>query len=115
MPIKWGSLYTVVRNLDRHGLVEAAQSSRHGARPERTVYRITDDGRAELVDWVRELVSTPEPEQPRFTAGLSVLTALPPTRRPTCCAGGSTGWSATWSSSARSWPGTPGGSPGCSW
>jgi len=78
MPIKWGSLYTVVRNLDRHGLVEAAQSSRHGARPERTVYRITDDGRAELVDWVRELVSTPEPEQPRFTAGLSVLTALPP-------------------------------------
>jgi DNA-binding PadR family transcriptional regulator len=78
MPIKWGSLYTVVRNLDKHGLVEAAESGRDGARPERTVYRITAAGRAELVDWVRELVSTPEPEPRRLTAGLSTLTALPP-------------------------------------
>jgi DNA-binding PadR family transcriptional regulator len=78
MGIKWGSLYTVVRNLEKHGLVEAAESSRQGARPERTVYRITDAGRAELVDWVRELVSTPQREQRAFTAGLSVLSVLPP-------------------------------------
>lgn len=78
MEIKWGSLYTVVRNLAKHGLVEAVESTREGARPERTVYRITDAGRDELVDWVRELVSTPQPEHPKFTAGLSVLTALPP-------------------------------------
>ena len=78
MEIKWGSLYTVVRNLDKHGLIEAVESVRQGARPERTVYRITDAGRAELVDWVRELVSTPQHEQPRFRAGLSVLAVLHP-------------------------------------
>jgi DNA-binding PadR family transcriptional regulator len=78
MKIKWGSLYTVVQNLARHGLLEAAGSTRQGGRPERTIYRITDAGREELTDWVRELVSTPEPERLRFTAGLSVLAVLPP-------------------------------------
>ncbi|MEV5690291.1 PadR family transcriptional regulator [Micromonospora globbae] len=78
MEIKWGSFYTVVRNMERHGLIEAVESVRAGRRPERTVYRITDAGRAELVDWARELVSTPEPEHPRFRAGLSVLAALHP-------------------------------------
>jgi DNA-binding PadR family transcriptional regulator len=78
MPIKWGSLYTVVDNLARHGLIEAAGSSRQGARPERTVYRITAAGREELLDWVRELVGTPEPERSRFVAGLSVLGVLGP-------------------------------------
>jgi DNA-binding PadR family transcriptional regulator len=78
MDIKWGSLYTVVRNLDKHGMVVAVESVREGRRPERTVYRITDEGRAELVDWARELVSTPMREQPRFRAGLSVLAVLHP-------------------------------------
>lgn len=78
MKIKWGSLYTVVQNLEKHGLIAATGNERHGARPERTIYGITDDGRAELVDWVRELVAKPETEQPRFEAGLSVLSVLPP-------------------------------------
>lgn len=78
MPIKWGSLYTVVRNLEKHALLEAAENTRQGARPERTVYRITDEGRAELLDWARELVATPETEPSRFKAGLSVLVVLPP-------------------------------------
>lgn len=78
MKIKWGSLYTVVQNLERHGFLEAAESSREGGRPERTVYRITDAGREELEDWVRELVSTPEREIPVFEAGLSVLGVLGP-------------------------------------
>jgi DNA-binding PadR family transcriptional regulator len=78
MKIKWGSLYTVVDNLVKHGLIEATGSVREGARPERTVYRITDAGRAELEDWVRELLSTPEPEHTRFAAALSVLGTLPP-------------------------------------
>ncbi len=78
MKIKWGSLYTVVQNLEKHGLIEAGDSERQGGRPERTIYRITPAGRDELEDWVRELVSTPEPEYPRFEAGLSVLGALSP-------------------------------------
>jgi len=78
MKIKWGSLYTVVQNLERHGLLAAVESQRQGSRPERTIYQITEEGRAELVDWARELVSTPEPEPSRFKAGLSMLGVLPP-------------------------------------
>jgi DNA-binding PadR family transcriptional regulator len=76
--IKWGSLYTVVRNLERHGFVAAAESVRRGGRPERTVYRITDAGRAELAGWIRELIAVPEREHPRFEAGLSAIEALTP-------------------------------------
>lgn len=78
MEIKWGSFYTVVRNLEKHGLIEAGDSSRQGARPERTVYGITDAGRAELRDWTRDLIMTPRREHRSFTAGLSVLGGLGP-------------------------------------
>jgi DNA-binding PadR family transcriptional regulator len=78
MDIKMGSLYTVVQNLEKHGLLEVVGSERDGARPERTIYAITEAGRAETIDWIREIVSTPEPEHHRFSAGLSVLSMLPP-------------------------------------
>jgi DNA-binding PadR family transcriptional regulator len=78
MEIKWGSLYTVVRNLAKHGFLEVVDSRREGARPERTIYRITDAGVAELRDWTRELIALPQPELPRFKAGLSVLAVLTP-------------------------------------
>ncbi|GAA5181356.1 PadR family transcriptional regulator [Rugosimonospora acidiphila] len=76
--IKWGSLYTVVGNLEKHGFVEATGSDREGRRPERTSYTITAGGRAELLDWLRELMAAPEPEYPRFAAALSVLSVLGP-------------------------------------
>src|SRR5262245_30900653 len=76
--IKWGSLYTVIQNLEKHGFIAAVSSQREGRRPERTLYGITDAGRAELRDWLRELVAEPEPEFPRFEAALSVLGVLPP-------------------------------------
>lgn len=78
LEIKWGSLYTVVRNLAKHGFLEVVDSTREGARPERTIYAITAAGRDELVDWTRELVSTPQPDHPPFKAGLSMLAALSP-------------------------------------
>jgi DNA-binding PadR family transcriptional regulator len=76
--INWGSLYTVVQNLEKHGFIEATGTSRQGRHPERTIYAITDGGREELADWVRELVSVPEREYPRFEAALSVMGVLPP-------------------------------------
>jgi DNA-binding PadR family transcriptional regulator len=76
--IKWGSLYTVVRNLARHGFLEPVETVREGRRPERTVYRATEAGRAEMEDWLRELIGTPEKEFPRFEAALSLLPGLPP-------------------------------------
>jgi DNA-binding PadR family transcriptional regulator len=78
MRIKWGSFYTVVKNLERHGLIEATGSDREGRRPERTLYALTSAGRAEFEDWLRELVAVPEPEQSRFEAALSVLGPLSP-------------------------------------
>lgn len=78
MDIKWGSLYTVVHNLEKNGFVEPVEVTRQGARPERTVYRITEAGRRELVEWTRELIAEPETEHTRFVAGLSVMIVLAP-------------------------------------
>ncbi|WP_280235709.1 PadR family transcriptional regulator [Nocardia cyriacigeorgica] len=78
MDIKWGSLYTVVQNMAKAGFLEVVGSERAGARPERVIYRITEAGRAELIDWTRELIAEPQPEQGRYVAGLSILAALPP-------------------------------------
>ncbi|WP_020663486.1 PadR family transcriptional regulator [Amycolatopsis benzoatilytica] len=76
--IKWGSLYTVVANLEKHGFIEAVENVRDGSRPERTVYRITDSGRAEVRDWVAELLGVPDAEPNRFHMGLSVMAVLGP-------------------------------------
>ena len=76
--IKWGSLYSVVQNLEKHGLLASIGTEREGGRPERTVYRLTDAGRVELSDWVSELVSAPSHEPRQFEAGLSMLAALAP-------------------------------------
>lgn len=76
--IRFGSLYTVVRRLEESGWITPAATGRAGNRPERTVYRLTDDGLAELEARMRELVSRPEKEYPRFEAALSLLGVLAP-------------------------------------
>jgi DNA-binding PadR family transcriptional regulator len=78
MKIKWGSLYTVVQNLEKHGFISAVGVDREGGRPERTIYAITEAGTAELKDWVRELIGEIEPELSHFEAALSVIAALAP-------------------------------------
>jgi DNA-binding PadR family transcriptional regulator len=76
--INWGSLYTVVQNLEKHGFIEVSGTDRHGNRPERRIYRITKAGREEVEDWMRELIGAPEKEYPRFEAALSMAGLLPP-------------------------------------
>jgi len=78
--INWGSLYTVVQNLEKHGLIAAAGTSRQGRHPERTIYEITPEGRDELTDWLEELLAVPEREYTRFEAALSLMGILPPER-----------------------------------
>lgn len=78
MDVKLSSLYTVVQNLTKHGFLEAVGTNRQGRRPERTTYRITESGRQEMVEWTRTLISEPQAEHPRFTAGLSIMMVLPP-------------------------------------
>lgn len=76
--LNYGSLYTVVDNLAKHGLIEAVEARREGRRPERTVYRLTEAGQAELDDWMTELLSAPVKEYPQFEAALSLLPVLGP-------------------------------------
>lgn len=73
-----GSLYMVVGQLARAGFVVEQETTRDGQRPERTVYALTDAGRAELGDWLRELVGEPRREYPHFVAALSLIATLPP-------------------------------------
>jgi len=76
--LNFGSLYSVVDSLVKHGLIEASSTERDGNRPTRTVYRITDAGATEAIDWLTEMVRTPAKEFPQFEAALSFLPLLGP-------------------------------------
>jgi len=76
--LRYGSLYTVIELLVKAGFIAPKKTTREGNRPERTVYQISNAGEAEMRGWMREILSTPTKEYPRFEAGLSLLPALPP-------------------------------------
>lgn len=76
--LNYGSLYTVVDNLAKYGLIEAVEARREGRRPERTVYQLTDAGRTRLDTWMSELLATPVKEYPQFEAALSLMPVLHP-------------------------------------
>ncbi len=73
-----GSLYMVVQQLAKAGFITPVETTREGQRPERTVYALTDPGRQELRDWLREIIEEPQQEYPHFVAALSLIAALPP-------------------------------------
>jgi DNA-binding PadR family transcriptional regulator len=76
--LNFGSLYSVVESLARHGLIESQGTVREGRRPERTIYAITPEGRAEMEDWLSELLSTPKKEYTSLEAALSLAAGLAP-------------------------------------
>jgi DNA-binding PadR family transcriptional regulator len=77
--LNYGSLYSVTESLQRLRLIEPQETAREGNRPERTVYRITDAGRLELIDWLSDLICNPAREFTQFGGGLSLLAVLAPT------------------------------------
>lgn len=72
------SLYRTINRLHRDGLVRVRETERDSAHPERTVYEVTDSGRATVTKWMREILSTPRPEFPEFPAGIAYLPLLEP-------------------------------------
>jgi DNA-binding PadR family transcriptional regulator len=78
--VNYGSLYSVVSALEKHGFIEELETVREGNRPERTVYQITAAGQAEFSDWLTELLGTPSREFHPLEAGLAYLPGLPPDR-----------------------------------
>jgi DNA-binding PadR family transcriptional regulator len=78
MDLRAGSLYRAIERLDKARLIQPVETSREGRFPERTVYRITENGLDELDDWMRELLSRPVKDYPRLVDALSFLAVLTP-------------------------------------
>ncbi len=78
--LNYGSLYSVVGALEKHGLITAQETVRDGNRPERTVYAITPEGRVEFDDWLAELLGSPVQEFSQLEAGLAYLPGFSPDR-----------------------------------
>jgi DNA-binding PadR family transcriptional regulator len=68
--VRPGTLYHAVARLADHGLVEAVGTDRFGGRPERTTYRITDQGRALMRERIRGMLARPVNEYPSFPLAL---------------------------------------------
>lgn len=71
------SMYHAVGRLLRDELICVQETSREGARPERTIYALTDAGRAELHERLTRLLEQPDPDATLFVAALSFAACLP--------------------------------------
>ena len=69
--LNFGSLYSVIKSLEKHGFIEVAQTEREGNRPERTTYEITAEGRDVLQEQLIDLLATPAEEYPVFPLALT--------------------------------------------
>ena len=76
--IAFGSIYFALKKLTEERMIEIVTTERKGSRPSRTVYALTDAGRAEFLRLLRQLWS--ETERQFFTTdlGLFFMDALPP-------------------------------------
>ncbi|SDI03257.1 PadR family transcriptional regulator [Agrococcus jejuensis] len=75
--IKTGTLYHSIARLEAEGLVAEVGTDREGNRPERTTYRITDDGRSALEAQLRTMLAEPVEEHPPFRLAISEAHNLP--------------------------------------
>ncbi len=76
--LNFGSLYAVIKALEKNGFIVVDRVEREGKRPERIVYAITEAGDRETTEWLRELLEAPAKEYPAIETGLSLLPLLPP-------------------------------------
>ncbi|MEV1199494.1 PadR family transcriptional regulator [Microbispora rosea] len=72
------SLYRTIDRLITAGLIGVRETERDQAYPERTVYEITDAGRAVAREWLLDMLAMPKQEFPEFPAALSHLLMLAP-------------------------------------
>ena len=72
------SMYQTLERLQRHGLVEVAETVRVEGYPDRVVYAVTEAGREVAREWLRQMLRTTGNDYPEFLAALSILFGLPP-------------------------------------
>ncbi|GAA5166755.1 PadR family transcriptional regulator [Pseudonocardia eucalypti] len=70
------SVYQAIDRLRRAELITVRDTEREGARPERTVYEITEAGEEAVLAWLRDRLATPAREFPAFPAALAFLPLL---------------------------------------
>ncbi|WP_062007617.1 MULTISPECIES: PadR family transcriptional regulator [Arthrobacter] len=72
------SLYSTIERLSRDGMIRICEVERDGVRPERSVYEITDTGRATAYGWLTDMLSVPTRGFPDFYAALAHAPILTP-------------------------------------
>jgi DNA-binding PadR family transcriptional regulator len=76
--IAFGSIYFALGKLSEEGLIEMVATEKEGNRPSRSIYQITEAGRAEFLKLLRELWREPERQYFAIDVGLGFMNALPP-------------------------------------
>lgn len=71
-------LYRTIDRLLAADLIAVRETGRDQQYPERTVYEVTEAGRAATRQWLREMLATTKPEYPQFPAALSFTMMLLP-------------------------------------
>ncbi|MFC1440206.1 PadR family transcriptional regulator [Streptacidiphilus sp. N1-10] len=71
-------LYRTIERLLGAGLIAVRETGRDQQYPERTVYEVTEEGRATARAWLIEMLRSPKQEFPEFPAALSQLLLLDP-------------------------------------
>ncbi|KDN81598.1 PadR family transcriptional regulator [Kitasatospora cheerisanensis] len=72
------SLYRAIDRLLGAGLIAVRETGRDQQYPERTVYEVTDAGRATTRTWLLEMLREPKAEFPEFPVALANLMLLAP-------------------------------------
>jgi DNA-binding PadR family transcriptional regulator len=71
-------LYQTIDRLLRTKLIMVREVEQKSKWPERTIYKLTKEGRETMLIWMREILSTPAQEFPDFPAGLAYFSLLSP-------------------------------------
>lgn len=72
------SLYQTIDRLLRDGLIQVKETRATEARPEQTIYEITEPGHQTAVAWLHEMLANPADEFPEFPVALAYLPMLKP-------------------------------------
>lgn len=72
------SIYQTIERLLRDGQISVKETLRETGKPDQTVYEITKEGREILIEWIREVLSTPIQEFPNFPVAISYISLLSP-------------------------------------
>ena len=72
------TLYKTISRLKEAGLITVHGTERDQQYPERTVYQLTPAGRRASLEWVRDMLATPNREFPEFPAALAFLPLIEP-------------------------------------